>query len=355
VKLKEIQNNNQVYIIGEIGQNHNGSVDLAKVIIDMIVQDIVEPDFNLPLKGMDAVKLTKRDLKQELSASAMNRVYDSPHSFGKTYGEHREFLELNDEEHFEVYKHAKAHGLDFVETLCAPSCVSMFRYFEPDLLKVASRDLTNLPLLEVLGETEIPIIVSTGMAGKKELDDALQVLNKYHNNISILHCVSEYPTKPSNVNLSTISYLIENYSDNLIGYSDHTIGIAAALAAVAMNAKIIEKHVTLNRQMKGTDQIGSLGPDGVHRMVRDIRLFEQMIGVKDIFIEPSVKKAKEKLERSIAAIKDLKKGEILKETDIHLLSPGNGLKWTEKDTIIGKELLTDVLADELIYLKNIKG
>jgi sialic acid synthase SpsE len=157
------------YIIGEIGQNHNGSIDLAKVIIDLISRPIEEKVFGIELKGMDAVKLTKRDLKQELSASQMNRIYDSPHSFGKTYGEHRAFLELDDEEHFEIYKYSKNKGLEFVETLCAIGCLSIFKYFTPDKLKVASRDLTNIPLLNALAETEVPIILSTGMSGQKEL------------------------------------------------------------------------------------------------------------------------------------------------------------------------------------------
>lgn len=116
---------------------------------------------------MNAVKLTKRDLKEELSASQMNRIYDSPHSFGRTYGEHREALELSDEEHFEVYRHAKEKGLEFVETLCATGCLSLLKLFTPDRLKVASRDLTNLPLLAAMAETRIPIVLSTGMAGKK--------------------------------------------------------------------------------------------------------------------------------------------------------------------------------------------
>lgn len=107
------------YIIGEIGQNHNGSVDIAKLLVELVARPIHEDLFDLDLKPMDAVKLTKRDLAEELSISQMNRPYDSIHSFGKTYGEHRAFLELTDEEHFEVYKHAKKHGLDFVETLCA--------------------------------------------------------------------------------------------------------------------------------------------------------------------------------------------------------------------------------------------
>ena len=168
---------------------------------------------------MDAVKLTKRDLNYELSDSQMKRLYENPNSFGKTYLEHREFLELNNEEHFEVYKYAKSKGLDFVETLCAPSCVSMFKYFNPDKLKVASRDLTNLPLLEVLAETKFPIILSTGMAGQSELDNALDIITKYHSNISILHCVSQYPTHPQNVNLNTISYLKNKYLNYPIAVS----------------------------------------------------------------------------------------------------------------------------------------
>lgn len=341
------------YIIGEIGQNHNGSVDLAKVIIDLAYREIIDEVFNHQYKGMDAIKLTKRDLKCELSSSQMNRVYDSPHSFGKTYGEHREHLELSDEEHFEVYKYAKQKGLDFIETLCAVSCTSMFRYFTPDKLKIASRDLTNLPLLEVLAETKIPMIVSTGMAGKKELDDAINVITKKHNNLSILHCVSQYPTEPKNVNLNTIKYLLDNYKDFIIGYSDHTIGISTPVAAVAMGAKIIEKHITLDRRMKGTDQAGSLGPEGVYRMVRDIRLLDNSMGIEDIFIEPATISAKEKLERSIATKRPIKKGDVITEDDLHLLSPGDGFKWVKKNNVIGKVALIDIDKDEIIYSKMI--
>jgi sialic acid synthase len=298
---------------------------------------------------MDSVKLTKRDLKEELSQSAMDKPYDSPHSFGRTYGEHREALELTDEEHFEVYKHAKSKGLDFVETLCAVGCLSMMRYFTPDRLKVASRDLTNLPLLAAMAETKIPIILSTGMAGKKELDDALNVISKYNSDISILHCVSQYPTHPQNVNLNTIAFLRKHYPDFKIGYSDHTIGISAPVAAAALGAEIIEKHITLDRRMKGTDQAGSLGPDGVNRMVRDIRLLDMSMGVEDIFVAEGVESAKVKLERSIASNKDLSAGHVITESDIHLLSPGDGFKWADKDKLVGKKLSRAISRDEIIY------
>lgn len=342
------------YIIGEIGQNHNGSVDIAKLIVDLVCRPIKEDVFGLDLDPIDAVKLTKRDLNEELSVSQMNRIYDSPHSFGRTYGEHRAALELSDNDHYEVYKYAKSKGLDFVETLCARGCLSLLKLFTPDYLKVASRDLTNLLLLESLAETKIPIILSTGMAGKKELDDALEVITRYHSNISILHCVSQYPTEPDNLNLRTITYLKEHYAQYKIGFSDHTIGISAPPIAVGMGAEIIEKHITIDRHMKGTDQKGSLGPDGVYRMVRDIRMCEHWLGTKDLYIEKSVDSSRKKLERSIASLHDMKAGDIIQLEDLHMLSPGDGFKWTQLDEVVGRTLVNDIPANEIIYPKDLK-
>ena len=340
---------NEVYLIGEIGQNHNGSVDIAKLIVDSAARKIEEHLFGLELKGMNAVKLTKRDLNYELSESQMNRPYLSPHSFGATYGEHRKALELSDEEHYEIYLYAKSLGLEFVETLCAPSCTSIFKFFQPDYLKVASRDLTNHPLLEVLAATGVPMILSTGMAGDRELEEAIDTITRHHNRISILHCVSQYPTEPRNVNLHTITYLKKKYPEYTIGYSDHTVGISTPVAAVAMGAKVIEKHLTLDRRMKGTDQAGSLGPDGINRMVRDIRLLEQSLGDEKIFIADGVQGAKEKLERSIATKTDLKAGEVITLEKIHLLSPGDGIKWSDRDQLLGKKLMADLPRNEIIY------
>ncbi len=337
------------YIIGEIGQNHNGSVDIAKLIVELVSRPVHEEVFNIDLRPMDAVKMTKRDLREELAQSQMNRPYDSPHSFGATYGEHRAYLELSDEDHFEVYRYAKSLGLDFVETLCSIGCLSLLRLFTPDRLKVASRDLTNLPLLEALAETRIPIILSTGMAGKKELDEALDIITRHHSDISILHCVSQYPTQPDNLNLRTINYLKEHYGQYTIGFSDHTIGIAAPVVAVGMGAEIIEKHVTIDRRMKGTDQQGSLGPDGVNRMIRDIRIAERWLGRDELYIDPVVKAAKHKLERSIATRQALPVGHIISEDDLHLLSPGDGYKWSERDTIIGKRVIKPIGENEIIY------
>lgn len=339
----------KVYVIGEIGQNHNGSVDIAKLIIDVVARPVIDNQFGTELRIMDAVKLTKRDLKAELSDTAMKKEYNSVNSFGKTYGEHRAKLELNDEQHHELYKYAKDKNLDFVETLCAVGCLSLLKLFYPDYLKVASRDLTNLPLLEAMAETKIPIIVSTGMAGKEELDQALETISKFHTNVTILHCLSQYPSEYQNINLNTIKFLQKNYGQYRIGYSDHSIGIAIPLAAVAMGAEVIEKHITIDRNMKGTDQAGSLGIDGIYRMMRDIRNLELAFGDEKMYIDPSVKTSQHKLERSIATNKFLKAGSIVLNEDIHLLSPGDGFKWVNKDQVIGKKLIKDIEKNEIIY------
>lgn len=344
----------ETYIIGEIGQNHNGSVDIAKLIVELVARPVREEVFGLELKPMNAVKLTKRDLKEELASSQMQCPYNNPNSFGRTYGEHRAFLELSDEEHAEVFHFAKSLGLDFVETLCSKGCLSLLKYFTPDYLKVASRDLTNLPLLEAMAETKLPMILSTGMGGRKELDEALDVITPYHSNISILHCVSQYPTFPDNLNLKTIAYLKKHYWQYRIGFSDHTIGIAAPVVAVGMGAEIIEKHVTIDRYMKGTDQLGSLGPEGVNRMIRDIRIAERWLGEEKLEIEPSVDEARIKLERSIATNKILKSGDIITADDIQLLSPGDGFKWIERGELIGKRLRREVPANEIIYPTDIE-
>jgi sialic acid synthase SpsE len=340
---------NKTYVIGEIGQNHNGSVDIAKLIIDKAAQEITDPLFGSKLARMDAVKLTKRDLREELSASAMSKPYNSVHSFGRTYGEHREKLELNDEQHYELYLYAKDKGLDFVETLCAVGCLSMFKYFTPDKLKVASRDLTNLPLLSAMAETKIPMILSTGMGGEEELGNALDVISKYHSDISVLHCLSQYPSEYKNINLHTITYLKEKFSSYKIGYSDHSIGIAIPIAAVALGAEIIEKHITLDRTMKGTDQAGSLAPDGMYRLMRDIRNLEMAMGKKEMFMCEAVGEAKVKLERSVASNRLIKKGEVIRKEDLHLLSPGDGFKWVEVDQLVGKVASTDIPKDEVVY------
>ena len=161
--------------------------------------------------------------------------------------------------------------------------------------------------------------------------------------------MSQYPTHPDNLNLNTIKYLKKHYGKYHIGFSDHTIGVSAPAVAVGMGAEIIEKHITVDRHMKGTDQPGSLGPDGVNRMVRDIRMVERWLGKEDIYIDKSVASSRKKLERSIASRRMIKKDEIITEDMIHMLSPGDGVKWIDKESIVGHKAVRDIPANEIIY------
>lgn len=341
------------YIIGEIGQNHNGSMDIAKRLIDIASMPVID-DSGCHYKAMDAIKLQKRDLAEELTASEMAKPYDSPHAFGKTYGEHRAALELSNEQHAELYQYAKARGLDVVETICSLGALSLRQHFNPDRLKVASRDLTNLPLLTAMAQTQIPLILSTGMAGEQELENALAVITPYHRNITILHCLSQYPAEFCNINLHTITYLKATYPQYVIGYSDHTVGIMMPVAAVALGAAVIEKHITLNRGMKGSDQRGSLAPDGIFRMLRDIRHLEEALGTASMTAHPAAETARRKLERSLAAKRYLPSGTIITESDLQLLSPGTGLRWSEREQLIGQTVAQPIKKDELILLEYVK-
>jgi sialic acid synthase SpsE len=344
---------NETYIIGEIGQNHNGDIDLARTLIDMSAAPIYDNYFNRKLPGINAVKLTKRDLSEELTSEAAAKPYDTPNSFGATYGEHREALELSYEEHAELARYAKSKGLDVVETLCSPKCVKLVEMCEIDRLKVASRDLTNIPLLEAISETKIPIILSTGMSGVEEIDAAIEIIGKHHENISILHCLSQYPADYSNLNLNAIASFKSRYPKFDIGYSDHSIGVMVPAMAVALGATIVEKHITISRSMKGSDHAGSIEMDGLWRMTRDIRNAELSMGDSDIPIHESVKPFLTKLRRSLAVNKDIKKGGVITKDCLTMLSPGDGLRWEDKDQIIGKVAKVDIAGNTLISLDDL--
>jgi len=166
--------------------------------------------------------------------------------------------------------------------------------------------------------------------------------------------LSQYPSEYQNINLLSIQYLKEQYPQYTIGYSDHSIGILMPAVSVGMGAEIIEKHITLDRTMKGTDHRGSLEPEGIWRMVRDIRNTEYAIGEKEIFVSDKVLTTRIKLERSIATVRAIAEGETIAETDLHLLSPGDGLKWIEKDKVVGMKALVAIPANEIIYPEMIK-
>lgn len=321
------------YIIAEIGQNHNGEIKLAKKLIDM-ASDC----------GANAVKFQKRDIASELTKAAYEKPYDNPNSFGKTYGEHREFLELNEAQHLELKEYAEAKGITYFCTPCDVPSVEMLERIDCPFYKVASRDLTNIPLLERLGHTGKPVIISTGMASMEDIDAAIKALNYGKDKLMILQCTSQYPCALENVNLKAMDTLKEKYG-LITGFSDHTSGVVVSTAAAVMGAAIIEKHITLDRTMKGTDQPGSLERSGLAKLVDYIRATEIAIGdgVKDV--NPATQAAKEKLARSLTSKVDIKKGTVLAEEHLCLKSPGTGIKWNDREVIVGKKAVADIASD----------
>ncbi len=340
--------NGGVYFVAEVGQNHNGDMDLAKKLIDVAAMPIFDYFTGQSLPGVDAVKFTKRDLDEELTDEAANKPYVSPHAFGPTYIEHRRALELSFEQHAELERYAHTKGLDFIETLCSPGCMRMLDTVKVDCIKIASRDVTNIPLLESLAKLDTPIIVSSGMCTLEELSTAVEILSRKPKEVAILHCISQYPAKYENINLLSIQSLKERFPNHTIGYSDHSIGIVVPAAAVALGAGIIEKHITLSRTMKGSDHAGSLEPEGLWRVVRDIRNVEKCLGTRDEAVHPDVRQTREKLGRSLAIDVPLAKGEVLGESHLCMRSPGTGLSWGDRLELIGKRATRDIPANSLL-------
>lgn len=321
------------YIIAEIGQNHNGDVKIAKKLTDMAVSC-----------GANAVKFQKRDIPSELTKDAFYQPYDNPNSFGKTYGEHRLFLELSEEQHLELKEYANSVGMIYFCTPCDVPSVELLERIGCPFYKVASRDLTNIPLLERLGDTGKPIIISTGMADLEDIDDAFAALKRGPESVIIMQCTSEYPCHLENVNLKAIETLRSKYKC-IVGLSDHTSGIIVSAAASVMGASLIEKHITLDRTMKGTDQPGSLEFSGLKKLIDYIRGIEIATGDGEKIVNPATKAAKEKLARSITSKEFIPANTIITEEMICLKSPGTGLKWKQKNEILGKKSPHDVEAN----------
>lgn len=334
-------------VVAEIGQNHSGSMEIARALIDMAADPRPADMRDGPHYSCWGVKFTKRDLAHELTESAMRAPYHSRHAFGETYADHRCRLELSDSQLAELYRHATGLGLHYMITFCHPNNRSVLKHFTPDRLKVASRDLTNGPLLEALAETGIPITLSTGMATRFEIDRALDIVTRHHEKIVLYVCTSAYPCPPEHLNLSRIHTLKEAYPYP-VGLSDHSIGIAIATSAVAMGAEWIEKHVTLDRTMRGTDQAGSMERDGMYRVLRNITELELALGTGAFHPPSSVEAARGKLERSLAATRDLEAGHVITLDDLELLSPGTGVGWHDRWMVVGKTLRRKVPRGELV-------
>lgn len=336
------------YVIAEVGQNHNGSLGMAAELIRMAAdprpQDAQDHHLRIPYRA-DAVKFTKRKLNQELSADAWRADYRGPNSFGRTYGEHRKALELSWAQLEELSLLAFELGLDMGMTVCHPDDVPRALEHIHDLafLKVASRDIGNEPLLRELAETAKGMrkIVSLGMAGERDVEVLLRIFHEQHAELTLLHCRSIYPTPPQHWDLQVIPWLRQRMEPHgiRVGYSDHSVGLTAGIAAVGMGAQVLEKHVTLDRRMKGSDHLGALDRGGFWRLLRDIRMLEDGIsGELELRMPEATKPTQAKLGRSLAYATTLLKGTEVEERHLTMVSPGSGLSWEARHELLGKEL-----------------
>jgi len=329
------------FVVAELGQNHNGDVELAERLVDAAAW-----------AGADAVKLVKRDLSAELTRASRNRRYDSAHSFGATYGDHRRALELALETHLALAARARVHGLHFVVTVCDVASARAFADAEVDAFKIASRDLNNLPLVRFVAGLQRPLILSTGMSSWGEIDAAMRIAAEARCPTAVLQCTSLYPTPDDQAHLRSIETLRRRY-DAVVGFSDHTEGTVIASAAVALGASIIEKHLTLDRTMKGTDHACSAEPEELRVMIEQIRRVERALGSSEKPVVEATAPVRQKLGRSLVTVRPLPAGTVLEESMFTLKSPGDGVAWMDRGAIVGRRLLRNFDADETIYFHDV--
>ena len=286
------------YIIAEVGQNHQGDFEIAKKYIR-----------EFSGLGANAIKFQTRDNRYLFSEAAYHREYNSENSFGITYGEHRENLELTIEQLHKLKMLCHDLGVDFISTpFDEPSLASLVDV-GVDAIKIASFDVGNLPFINRISKCGLPVIMSVGGAQVDQIRDSVALLEANCNEIAVLHCVSEYPCNYDNLGLDNIELLANTFPNVVVGLSDHFNGIVSGPVAYMKGARVFEKHVTFNRAWKGTDHSFSLEHHGFKNFVRDIRRVPKMMKPKDdcdLGLEPVFKK----LGKSIIAAIDIKEGEI---------------------------------------------
>lgn len=329
-------------IIAEAGVNHNGSYERAKRMIDTAHQCGVD---YIKFQTFKANKIAnrfavqadyqKKNLKEESSQVEMLKK-----------------LELSDNDFYSLKDYCDEIGIKFMSTPFDLESIDFLSELSMDYMKVPSGEITNLPYLRKIASKGIPVIMSTGMCRLGEIEDALDVLYKggmSTNDISLLHCNTEYPTPMVDVNLRAMETLRSAFGTK-VGYSDHTQGIEVPIAAVAMGATVIEKHFTLDKTLPGPDHVASLDPVELKAMVDAIRNIEFAIGMSEKRVSSSECKNIAIARKSIVAAKDIKSGEIFTEYNLTVKRPGNGISPMQWDSIIGKMAIRDFAADELIEL-----
>ena len=278
---KRISDDSPLFFVAEIGINHNGDLDLAKEIIDIAV-----------FCGADAVKFQKRTLELCIPDEMKDRVKETP--WGEmTYYEYKQRLEFGDSEYREIDSYCKEKGIMWSASAWDVPSLNFLEERGVPFHKIPSPQLTNRELLIAAKKTNKPVFLGTGMSTVEEMEKAIHIFKNYP--LVIMHCNSDYPSKNGDLNLSYIPKLIELYPEHIIGYSGHEEGISASLVAATLGAKVIERHVTKNRAMWGTDQAASIELSGLRRIVRDLKKLPIWLGNGNKVVTPSEELMKKKL------------------------------------------------------------
>jgi len=336
----------KTFIIAEAGVNHNGSLELAKKLIDVAVDT-----------GADAVKFQTFKAENVVSSVAPKAEYQLKTTNNQeTQLEMIKKLELSFEDFKKLKNYCDEKGIMFLSTPFDIESARFLKELELEIFKIPSGEITNYPLLKEIGSYKKKVILSTGMADLGEIEDALDILiesGTKREDITVLHCNTEYPTPMEDVNLKAMLTIKEAFKVN-VGYSDHTLGIEVPIAAVALGATVIEKHFTLDKNLPGPDHKASLEPDELKALVKAIRNIEKALGsgIK----KPSKSEIKNIpiARKSIVAKRDIKKGEILTEENITTKRPATGISPMMWKQVIGKKALKDIKADKPLEFGDIE-
>lgn len=330
----------EVFIIAEAGVNHNGSIEIAKRLIEEAAK-----------AGANAVKFQSFRAEKLVTKNAQKASYQKE-TTGNDEGQYEMIkrLELDYHKHEELMDYAKEKGILFLSSPFDLESIDLLERLGLEIFKIPSGEITNYPYLVKIASLRKKIILSTGMANLSEIEDALEVLQKHGaKDITVLHCNTEYPTPMEDVNLSAMLTIRDAFKVP-VGYSDHTEGIEIPIAAVAIGAKVIEKHFTLDKLMDGPDHRASLEPKELQAMVAAIRNIEQAMGNGKKTPSDSEKKNKAVVRKSIVAARDIREGELLTEENLTVKRPAGGLspmRWREVLSQVAKR---DFLEDEMIEL-----
>jgi N-acetylneuraminate synthase/sialic acid synthase len=344
IESRSIDDASECFVIAEIGHNHQGDVDKAKKLFQQAKEC-----------GADAVKLQKRDNQTLFTREMFDRPYDNENSFGPTYGLHREALEFGWDEYVELQRYAEELGVVFFATAFDMPSADFLAKLGVPVFKTASSDLKNTPLLKHVAEFQKPMFVSTGAGTMEDVQRAYDAIMPINPRLCLLQCTCSYPADFAELDLRVIETYRQRFPQAVVGLSGHDNGIAMAVAAYVLGARVIEKHFTLNRAWKGTDHAFSLEPVGLRKMVRDLRRLHQALGDGTKKLYQSEEAAHRKMAKKLVAVRDLQAGHLLTPADVAIKSPGDGLPPYELDRVLGRVLLRPLAADETITLDALDG